>query len=131
MRYGLLLSRPMVLLLLVLSPLVLSLSACDKMNQDSGVDQQSMDLARQNGCLNCHALHYTKIGPPWDMVAKRYGNTPEARDLLIDKVKHGGTGSWTDLTGGAVMPPNSPRVPDKTIEKLVTFILSLNNGQQS
>lgn len=131
MRHGYSYSGLMAILLSILIPSVLLLGACDKMHQDSGVDQQSLDLARTNGCLNCHDLHNTKIGPPWDMVAKRYGNTAAARDLLIDKVKHGGTGSWTDLTGGAVMPPNSPRVADKTIEKLVTFILSLNDGQKS
>jgi cytochrome c len=100
------------------------------MHNDSAVDQKSMDLARTNGCLNCHALHEPKIGPPWDKVAERYGDAPGARELLIDKVKHGGSGSWTQLTGGAVMPPNSPRVADKTIEKLVDFILSLKSDQK-
>lgn len=120
MRYGSLLA-PLLLLLL---------SACDQMHDDNAIDQQSMDLARTNGCLNCHSLHEPKIGPPWYKVAERYGNTAAARDLLIDKVKHGSSGSWTKLTGGAIMPPNSPRVADKDIEKLVGFILSLKSGQE-
>lgn len=121
MRYELLLTMFIVFLI----------TACDKMNADNTIDQKSMNLARTNGCLNCHALHITKIGPPWDKIAERYGNTAAARDLLIDKVKNGSSDSWSDLTGGAVMPPNSPRVADKTIESLVTFILSLNNGHES
>ena len=121
MRYKLLLTMFFALLI----------TACDEMNAEYNIDQKSMDLARTNGCLNCHALHITKIGPPWDKVAERYGNTAAARDLLIDKVKHGSSDSWSDLTGGAIMPPNSPRVPDKNIETLVTFILSLNHEHKS
>jgi cytochrome c len=116
---------------LLLSPLILLLfTACDQMHDDRAIDQKSMDLARINGCLNCHALHEPRIGPPWDKVAERYGNTSAARELLIEKVKKGGSGSWTKLTSGAVMPPNSPRVADKDIEKLVTFILSLKSEKK-
>lgn len=118
MRYGSLLAS------------LLLLTACDQMPNDNAIDQKSMDLARRNGCLNCHALHKTKVGPPWDRVAERYGNTDAAREFLIDKVKHGSSGSWKKLTGGAVMPPNSPRVADNDIATLVGFILSLNSGQK-
>jgi cytochrome c len=41
------------------------------------------------------------------------------------KVKKGGKGNWTKVTGGAPMPPYSPRVSDANIEKLVDFILGL------
>jgi cytochrome c len=43
----------------------------------------------------------------------------------VEKVKKGGKGNWTAVTGGVPMPPNSPRVPDGDIEKLVTFLLAL------
>ena len=112
---------------LLLTPLILLLTACDQMNSDRAIDQKSMDLARVNGCLNCHALHETRIGPPWDKVAERYRDAPAVRELLIEKVKNGSSNSWAELTGGAVMPPNSPRVADKDIEKLVDFILSLKS----
>jgi cytochrome c len=112
---------------LLLTPLILLLTACDQMNSAAAIDQKSMDLARANGCLNCHALHETRIGPPWDKVAERYPDTPAVRELLIEKVKNGSSKSWVELTGGAVMPPNSPRVADTDIEKLVDFILSLKS----
>jgi len=116
--------------LLQLTPLILLLAACDQMNSNMAIDQKSMDLARTNGCLNCHALHETRIGPPWDKVAERYRDAPAVRELLIDKVKKGSSNSWAKLTSGAVMPPNSPRVADKDIEKLVDFILSLKSEQK-
>lgn len=111
-------------------PLVLLLAACGQMYSDRAIDQKSMDLAQANGCLNCHALHETRIGPPWHKVAERYRNAPAARALLIDKVKNGGSGSWDELTGGAIMPPNSPRVANEDIAKLVDFILSLKDDQE-
>ncbi|MDH5694727.1 MAG: cytochrome C, partial [Gammaproteobacteria bacterium] len=44
---------------------------------------------------------------------------------LIEKVKKGGKGNWTQVTGGVPMPPYSPRVSDGDIETLVDFVLSL------
>jgi len=44
---------------------------------------------------------------------------------LIAKVKTGGKGNWTAVTGGVPMPPYSPRVSDENIEKLVDFVLGL------
>jgi cytochrome c len=58
-------------------------------------------------------------------VGKKYKGDAGAKAALIAKVKKGGKGNWTAVTGGAPMPPYSPRVADADIEKLVTFVLSL------
>ena len=58
-------------------------------------------------------------------VAARYKNDTEARAKLVAKVKAGGKGNWTEVTGGMAMPPYSPRVSDHDIETLVDFVLSL------
>ena len=84
-----------------------------------------VNLAEVNGCLPCHKVNASVIGPAWDLVANRYRNVPNARQMLIEKVKSGGSGSWTTITGGAVMPPYSPRVSDADIEKLVDYILAI------
>jgi cytochrome c len=57
-------------------------------------------------------------------VSKRYKGDPGAKARLVAKVKAGGKGNWTEVTGGVSMPPYSPRVSDENIEKLVTFVLS-------
>lgn len=114
--------RPGAILTLV--PLAL-LVACDNVGNNDAIDEKSMALARNNGCFACHALHATKIGPPWYDIAKRYRNAEGARKMLIRNVSKGSSDSWNNLTGGAVMPPNSPRVSDKDIARLVDFILSL------
>ena len=88
----------------------------------------SVELARMNGCLNCHRIDQDLIGPSWSAISAHYKNDPSAREWLINKVKHGGAGVWSATTSGAVMPPNSPRVSDKDIGELVDFILSLNKS---
>lgn len=82
-------------------------------------------LAQQSGCLACHKIEAKLVGPAWRDVSAKYRGDAGARARLIAKVKSGGQGNWTEVTGGMPMPPYSPRVADENIEKLVTFILSL------
>jgi cytochrome c len=79
----------------------------------------------KNGCLACHKIEGKLVGPAWSDVSKRYKGDQGAKKFLVEKVKKGGKGNWTAVTGGVPMPPNSPRVPDADIEKLVTFLLAL------
>ncbi|MEO6421768.1 MAG: c-type cytochrome [Candidatus Nitrotoga sp.] len=86
--------------------------------------EEGLALANKSGCLVCHRIETKLVGPAWRDVSKRYKGDPDARARLFTKVKMGGKGNWTDITGGIAMPPNSPRVSDENIEKLVTFVLS-------
>lgn len=90
-----------------------------------GARADALEMARGHGCLACHAVDKKVIGPAWNEVATRYRGDAAARDTLIAKVKNGGTGNWTAVTGGIPMPPNAPRVPDADIAALVDFILAL------
>lgn len=83
------------------------------------------ELAQRNGCFACHAIDRKVVGPPWRDVAARYRGDAGARERLIAKVHTGGKGNWTDVTGGVMMPPYSPRVSDPDIAALVDFILAL------
>lgn len=85
----------------------------------------ALALAEKSGCLACHKVDTKAVGPSWRDVAKRYHGKADAKATLIASVKMGSKGKWADVTGGIPMPPNSPRVSDENIEKLVTFILSL------
>jgi cytochrome c len=86
--------------------------------------EEGLALANKSGCLVCHKIETKLIGPAWRDVSKRYNGDTDAKARLIAKVKMGGKGNWTDVTGGIAMPPYSPRVSDENIEKLVTFVLS-------
>lgn len=94
-----------------------------------GVSTASMadplELAKKSGCLACHSVDKKVVGPAWKDVAAKYKGNAEAKATLVQKVKAGGKGNWTEVTKGVPMPPYSPRVPDQDIEALVTFVLSL------
>ncbi len=118
--------------LLVLCLLLVGLSACDiginPTSKKIGLDAKSTEtvsLARLNGCLNCHNVTSSIIGPGWDLVSERYKDSPDAKEFLIEKVKKGGNGNWNDITGGAKMPSHETRVSHEHIEQIVEFILSL------
>lgn len=91
----------------------------------AGQASADLELAKKSGCLACHSVEKKVVGPAWKDVAAKYKGDASARDALIAKVKAGGKGNWTEVTGGVPMPPYSPRVADADIEKLVDFVLSL------
>ena len=91
----------------------------------SGSAFADLDLAKKSGCLACHSVEKKIVGPAWKDVSAKYKGDAAARDALIAKVKKGGKGNWTEVTGGAPMPPYSPRVSDENIAKLVDFVLGL------
>jgi len=86
---------------------------------------EGLDLAKKSGCLACHSIDKKVVGPAWKDVSEKYKGDATAKDTLMTKVKKGGKGNWTAVTGGVPMPPYSPRVADADIEKLVDFVLSL------
>ena len=88
-------------------------------------DEDALALAKKSGCLACHSVEKKVVGPAWKDVSARYKDDAGARERLVEKVKTGGKGNWTEVTGGVPMPPYSPRVADADIEKLVDFVLSL------
>jgi len=93
----------------------------------SAVDTEAgLALAKKSGCLACHSIEKKVVGPAWMDVSKKYkGDDGTEKARLIAKVKSGGKGNWTEVTGGVPMPPYSPRVSDADIETLVGFVLSL------
>ncbi len=84
-----------------------------------------LELAKASGCLACHSVDKKVVGPAWMDVSTKYKGNAAAKADLISKVKAGGKGNWTAVTGGVPMPPYSPRVSDENIGKLVDFVLGL------
>jgi cytochrome c len=86
-----------------------------------------LTIAHMNGCLNCHSPGASIVGPAWILVAERYRNSPDAKEYLIDKIRRGGNGNWNDITGGAKMPAHGNRVSAEHLDRLVTYILSIES----
>jgi cytochrome c len=82
----------------------------------------SEELMRRGGCVGCHAIADTLIGPAYRDVANRYRNQPKAFDQLFGKVREGGKGNW----GNVPMPPNGEdKLSDEDLRKLLQWILAL------
>ena len=80
----------------------------------------SEELAKKNNCLACHTVDKKVLGPAYKDVAAKYENTPENVEMLVGKVKNGGSGNW----GQVPMPPN-PTVSDEDAKTIVEWVLSL------
>jgi len=75
------------------------------------------ELAAHVGCLACHGVANSVVGPAFDDVARRYRNEPGAKAMLLRKVQAGGAGSW----GSVAMPPQ--RAPERDIRAIIDWIL--------
>lgn len=70
--------------------------------------------AGELGCTACHAAENKLVGPSYQAVAKRYdGDKAKILETIKDNVKNGGSGNWSDVTGGTPMPPQ-PNAVGKT-----------------
>jgi cytochrome c len=90
----------------------------------AGTARADEALAKQAGCLNCHSVDKPINGPAYRDVAMKYRGNASARQKLIEKVKQGGTGNWTALTGGRPMPPHSTLLSNAEVARLVDWVLS-------
>ncbi len=116
------------------------LAGCGEMGGEGNVSTgsangNSMDgamykLARMNGCIDCHRLNATVMGPSWQAVAERYRDAPfeSVREMLIERVKKGSKGNWITWKAPDGMPPMERRVSSEHIETLVEYIISLNRA---
>ncbi len=78
-------------------------------------------LAKTSGCFACHQIATKRVGPAWQDVANKYKGNADAKEMLVEQIKKGGTGKWQM----GVMPAYSPRVSDEDIGHLADFIISL------
>jgi cytochrome c len=80
-------------------------------------------LARQSGCLKCHAVDTKKIGPAWRDVASKYLGSTGAEDKLFAHVTTGRKAKFDD--GHEEFHPIVKTSDPDRISNLVNWILSL------
>lgn len=85
------------------------------------------ELARKSGCFKCHSVDKTVVGPAYKDVAAKYKDDNRARAALIETVKKGGKGHWSEISKGVPMPPHQGRLSAADITRLVDWVLSLEN----
>ena len=77
------------------------------------------DLARRSGCLACHGVDKSVVGPAFKDVAARYKDEAGIEAKLAGKLRRGGSGSW-----GSVPMPAHPALSDADAGMLVRWVLS-------
>lgn len=112
----------------------ISLAGCGKqpggsMAPGGEADARLFKLAQMNGCIECHTVSATSVGPSWLAIADRYKDAPraEAKALLVASVMNGSKGKWLTWKGGGGMPPLGRRVAQQDVDELVDYILSLKH----
>ena len=86
-------------------------------------------LAKKIGCFECHSVDKDMVGPAYRNVAERYKDDPKARAALIETVKKGGKGHWTQISKEVPMPPFSGRLSAADITRLVDWVLSSKDSE--
>ena len=71
-------------------------------------------------CFTCHEMDNNNVGPSFQNIADRYPNDNTTKQLLIRRVKEGGTGAW----GASVMNPH-PQLGDNEVKTMLDYIFSL------
>lgn len=93
-------------------------------------------LASKAGCLTCHSIktpttapETPPVGPAWQEVAKRYHGQKDAVAQLTHTVQDGSNPyqrHWKDKSSGLAMPPNAVAISAQDTQKLVSWILTLD-----
>lgn len=78
------------------------------------------DLARASGCFSCHSVTEKIVGPAFQSVSAKYAGDKDAVANLMQSVRNGSTGKWSNR---AAMPPH-PNLSNDDLKKLVTWVLS-------
>ncbi|MCA8889998.1 MAG: c-type cytochrome [Parvularculaceae bacterium] len=109
-------------------PLLILVALCSACSNGGGSYTQDTDpslamntLLVENGCSNCHAASYERVGPPIEVIAELYGYTddPDVHDELAASIANGLRGKW----GGVIMPKQWQLTPSDA-DALATAILA-------
>lgn len=101
-------------------------------------DKAMLQLATTSGCMTCHHIEpgakgpngMAPIGPAWHDVAVQYKAQADAQKQLTATVLAGSSpyaSHWKDKVSGLAMPPNKVAISAADAEKLVAWILTLDN----
>lgn len=81
--------------------------------------QANTELARQQGCLGCHAVARKLVGPSYQEVAAKYGNDKAAVEALASSIRAGGSGKW-----GEMAMPAQAQLKEAQARRLAAWILN-------
>jgi len=103
--------------------LVNSVPSGQAYDSTGSVTARGASLIASNDCKTCHNTEGKNIGPSYQMIADKYGNSDAMADELSLKIIKGGSGRW----GTVVMPPHQ-NVSTAEARDMARYILSLSKN---
>lgn len=110
----------------------------------AAADAKMEELAANSGCLTCHSIVSPKgnnksskelpVGPSFSDIATRFHSNEHyvTYEELVRTIKYGSSpyrSHWKGKITGLAMPPNGESMSDVDMNKLLIWILSLNDQQ--
>ena len=92
-------------------------------NASAALDAKAANvMLTKAACIACHQVEKKVLGPAYKDVSTKYKGNAKAVDLLMLKVRNGGSGTW----GAIPMPPNpKEKISDDELKNLIGWILTL------
>lgn len=76
------------------------------------------ELAKQNGCLSCHAMDEKIVGPAYSKVAAKYNHDKDAVASLVQSIRNGSQGKW-----GRIPMPSHQTMSNEDLTLLARWVL--------
>jgi cytochrome c len=78
------------------------------------------DLAKNNGCLSCHALDEKIVGPAYSKITAKYSGDKDAAASLAQSIRNGSSGKW-----GRIPMPAHGNMSQEDIHLLARWVLTV------
>lgn len=76
-------------------------------------------MMKKSDCFTCHSVAKKIVGPAYKDVAKKYRGKAGSVEMLVAKVKKGGSGHW-----GVIPMAAHPNLSDVQIKAMVEWVLA-------
>lgn len=80
---------------------------------------KAMELAKEHGCLSCHAMHEKVVGPAYSAVAEKYKDDKDAVPSLVQSIQRGSKGKW-----GRTPMPSHDTMSQADLKTLAVWVMS-------
>jgi len=92
-------------------------------SQQGSYDHLGRYWMENSDCFTCHEMGNNNVGPSFQNIADRYANDNPTKEVLIQKVQKGSTGTW----GNSIMNPH-PQLADNEINTMLDYVFSLKKA---
>jgi cytochrome c len=99
---------------------LLSFGAAHAAELSDAEKASALELAKNSGCLTCHALTEKVVGPAYSNVALKYKDQSDAASSLVASIQYGSKGKW----GRIPMPPH-PSISQEDLSLLARWVLTI------